>query len=57
MRAAGSRQEGPHDDARRERRRRVAGSRFGIIKSGQILVRGTAPGDPAPRSAILTPLD
>lgn len=30
---------------------------LGTIKSGQILVRGTAPGDPAPRSAILTPLD
>jgi uncharacterized membrane protein len=28
-----------------------------INKSGQILVRGTAPGDSAPRSAILTPLD
>ncbi|MGM9487010.1 hypothetical protein [Ideonella sp. YS5] len=28
-----------------------------INKSGQILVRGTAPGDSAPHSAILTPLD
>jgi len=28
-----------------------------INKSGQILVRGTAPGDSTPRSAILTPLD
>jgi uncharacterized membrane protein len=32
-------------------------SAVSINKSGQILVRGTAPGDAAPRSAILTPLD
>jgi uncharacterized membrane protein len=32
-------------------------SAVSINKSGQILVQGTAPGDSAPRSAILTPLD
>jgi uncharacterized membrane protein len=32
-------------------------SAVSINRSGQILVHGTAPGDPSPRSAILTPLD
>lgn len=32
-------------------------SAVSINKSGQILVHGTAPGDSAPRSAILTPLE
>jgi len=32
-------------------------SAVSINRTGQILVRGTAPGDPVPRSAILTPLD